>query len=66
MLSRNDYFNLKTVVIDPGYGGKDPGSIGTGRYKVWKIFSDISTVGRYIKSHFPEINVIYKRKWWIC
>ena len=61
----NDYFNLKTVVIDPGHGGKDPGSIGTGRYKVYEkdISLDISLkLGRYIKSHFPEINVIYTRE----
>ena len=30
----NDFFGLKTIVIDPGHGGKDPGNLGTGRYKI--------------------------------
>ena len=29
-----DFVGLKTIVIDPGHGGKDPGNLGTGRYKI--------------------------------
>ena len=29
MISRGDGFRISTVIIDPGHGGKDPGTIGT-------------------------------------
>lgn len=55
---------LKTVVIDAGHGGKDPGAIG----KVLKIKEkdlvlDVSLrLGKMIKDRFPEVNVLYTRK----
>lgn len=61
----NEFFGFKTIVIDPGHGGKDPGSTGTGRYKIYEkdIALDISLkLGNYIKNNFPEINVVYTRK----
>jgi len=60
----NEFFGFKTIVIDPGHGGKDPGSPGTGRYKIFEkdIALDISIkLGDYIKSNFPNINVVYTR-----
>ena len=57
--------NIKTVVIDPGHGGHDPGNLGTGRYKETEkhIALAISLkLGDYIKESFPEINIIYTRK----
>ena len=61
----HEFFGFKTIVIDPGHGGKDPGSPGTGRYKIFEkdIALDICIkLGDYIKSNFPDINVIYTRK----
>ncbi|MFM1876798.1 MAG: hypothetical protein RL266_2535, partial [Bacteroidota bacterium] len=57
-------FRIKTIVIDAGHGGKDPGNLGTGRYKTKEkdISLDVALrVGGYIKTQFPEINVIYTR-----
>ena len=56
---------IRTIVIDPGHGGRDPGNLGTGRYKKTEkhIALDISLkLGAYIAEAFPEIKIIYTRK----
>ncbi|MDC0189525.1 N-acetylmuramoyl-L-alanine amidase [Flavobacteriales bacterium] len=56
---------VKKIVIDPGHGGKDPGTLGTGRYKQAEkdVALEVSILlGDYIKSSFPEIEIIYTRK----
>lgn len=56
---------MKTVVIDAGHGGKDPGNLGTGKYKRTEkdIALDVSLqLGEYIEKEFPSIKVIYTRK----
>ena len=56
---------IRTIVIDPGHGGHDPGNLGTGRYKTTEkhIALDISLkLGAYITEDFPEIKIIYTRK----
>ena len=34
---QNKDLGLKTVVIDPGHGGKDPGAVGK-KYYAWSVF----------------------------
>ena len=56
---------IRTIVIDAGHGGKDPGTMGTKRYKIYEkdIALEVSLIlGRYIEKKFPEIKVIYTRK----
>ena len=56
---------LKKVVIDAGHGGKDPGNLGTGRYKFNEkdITLDVALkVGAYINENMPEVEVVYTRK----
>ena len=56
---------IKTIVIDPGHGGKDPGTMGTKRYSTYEkdIALDISLkLGSYIEKYFPDVEVIYTRK----
>ena len=56
---------IRTIVIDPGHGGRDPGNLGTRRYKRTEkhIALDISLkLGAYITEFFPEIEVIFTRK----
>ncbi len=63
--AQNANNGIKKIVIDPGHGGKDPGNLGTGRYKETEkhIALDISLLfGKYVKESFPEIEVIYTRK----
>ena len=55
---------IKTIVIDPGHGGKDPGTMGTKRYN--KYEKDIALavslkLGEYISNEFPKIEIIYTR-----
>jgi len=56
---------VKTVVIDPGHGGKDAGNLGTKTKK--KTEKDISLdvalqLGKYIEKNHPDVKVIYTRK----
>ena len=63
--SQNTNNGIKKIVIDPGHGGKDPGNLGTGRYKETEkhIALDISLLfGNYVKEAYPDIEIIYTRK----
>ena len=62
--SQNANNGIKKIVIDPGHGGKDPGNLGTGRYKKTEkhIALDISLLfGKYVNEAYPEIEIIYTR-----
>ncbi|WP_445665730.1 N-acetylmuramoyl-L-alanine amidase family protein [Fodinibius sp. AD559] len=51
------------VVIDPGHGGHDPGSIGHRNVKEKDIVLDISKkVGDYINEYMPNVKVVYTRE----
>ena len=55
---------LQTIVIDPGHGGKDPGTLGTKRYSKYEKDIALSVslkLGNYISNSFPDIKVIYTR-----
>lgn len=54
---------LRTVVIDPGHGGKDPGTSGPDRKNDEKhIVLKISRLlGDKIKSEYPDVKVVYTR-----
>lgn len=53
---------LKTVIIDAGHGGKDPGAVGK-LTKEKDIALAISLkLGFYIKKYIPGVKVIYTRK----
>ena len=56
-------FGLKTVVIDPGHGGKDPGAPGkTSSTSEKHIVLKISKLfGQKIKDAYPDVKVVYTR-----
>jgi len=56
---------VRTVIIDAGHGGTDPGNLGTRRYK--KAEKDVSLavalkVEQYIKERFPDVKVVMTRR----
>jgi N-acetylmuramoyl-L-alanine amidase len=52
---------LRTVVIDPGHGGKDPGAIGKLLKEKDLVLSVSLKLGALIKKNFPDVKVIYTR-----
>ena len=55
---------VKKVVLDAGHGGKDPGNLGTGRYKETEKQIALAVtlkVGKYIEENLPDVEVIYTR-----
>ena len=61
IFAQNSAFELKTVVIDAGHGGKDPGT-SVGNVKEKDIALDVALkTGLLIKKKYPAVNVIYTR-----
>ncbi len=52
---------LKTIVIDAGHGGKDPGCHGASANEKTVCLSIALKLGKLIKAKYPDINVIYTR-----
>lgn len=57
---------LRTVVIDPGHGGKDPGALGlhsskTGYHEKDIVLSISLLLGKKIEKAFPDVKVMYTR-----
>lgn len=53
------------IMIDPGHGGRDSGTPGTGRYKATEkdIALDVSLMlGQKIQKELPNVKVVYTRK----
>jgi N-acetylmuramoyl-L-alanine amidase len=52
---------LKTIVIDAGHGGKDPGCHGSFAHEKHVCLAIALRLGELIKSKYPNINVVYTR-----
>ena len=59
--SNSSVGGLKTVVIDPGHGGKDPGCHGAISKEKEVTLAIGLKLGEFIKEKFPDIKVIYTR-----
>ena len=53
---------IRTVVIDAGHGGKDPGAVGKIGMEKDIALSIALKVGAYIEENIPDVKVIYTRK----
>lgn len=56
------FATLKTVVIDAGHGGKDPGCHGGHAQEKHVCLSMALMLGEQIKKNYPHINVVYTRE----
>lgn len=57
---------LRTVVIDPGHGGKDPGALGlnkasTGLHEKDIVLPISLLLGKKIEAAYPDVKVMYTR-----
>lgn len=56
----NDY-KIKTVVIDAGHGGKDPGAVGKQTSEKNVVLDIALKLGEYIEQYIPDVKVVYTR-----
>ena len=54
-------YGIKTVVLDAGHGGKDPGAQSNGYNEKDINLKIVKLLGAKIKKEFPDVNVIYTR-----
>jgi N-acetylmuramoyl-L-alanine amidase len=55
-------FGVRTVVIDAGHGGKDPGCHGS-KYKEKDVALAVALkLGKYIEDNLKDVKVVYTRK----
>lgn len=61
--SNGTMLGLRTVVIDPGHGGKDPGALGKTRKTDEKhiVLAVSRKLGSMIEKAYPDVKVIYTR-----
>lgn len=57
----NNAGRFKTVVIDAGHGGKDPGAVGKDVKEKDIVLSVALKVGEYLKREIPDLKVVYTR-----
>ena len=53
---------IRTVVIDAGHGGKDPGAVGKIAKEKDIALAIALKLGKYIEENIPDVKVIYTRK----
>lgn len=52
---------IKTVVIDAGHGGKDPGCHGASAHEKTVCLSMALMLGKTINENYPDVKVVYTR-----
>jgi N-acetylmuramoyl-L-alanine amidase len=53
---------VRTVVIDPGHGGRAPGAIGRNNMEKDIALAISLKLGELIKQYIPDVNVVFTRK----
>lgn len=57
---KNEY-QLKTIVIDAGHGGHDPGCLGSSSREKHLALGIAQKLGKYLEANYPELRVILTR-----
>lgn len=58
---KTETFKVKTVVIDAGHGGHDPGCLGSSTQEKHVCLSTALKLGKLIENYFPDVKVMYTR-----
>ena len=58
---KSQSFNVKTIVIDAGHGGHDPGCLGSSSKEKHICLGVALKLGKLIKSYCSDVKVIYTR-----
>ena len=53
---------FKTVILDAGHGGKDPGAVGKLLKEKDVVLNITLKVGEYLSKEMPDLKVVYTRK----
>jgi N-acetylmuramoyl-L-alanine amidase len=59
--SAQKQYRIRTVVIDAGHGGKDPGCHGKATKESQIVLKVALELGNNIKKHMPDVKVLYTR-----
>jgi N-acetylmuramoyl-L-alanine amidase len=59
--SETEFTGVRTVVIDAGHGGKDPGALGRYMYEKTINLAVALNLGRLIEDWLPDVKVLYTR-----
>jgi N-acetylmuramoyl-L-alanine amidase len=55
-------YKVKTVVLDAGHGGRDPGALGSYSMEKDIALAIALKAGAYIEEYLPDVKVLYTRK----
>lgn len=61
LVAQSKTASVKTIVIDAGHGGKDPGAVGNNLKEKDITLSIALKLGELIKKHFSDVKVVYTR-----
>lgn len=62
LVAQSKTLGVKTIVIDAGHGGKDPGAMANNLKEKDITLSVALKLGELIKKHFSDVKVVYTRR----